>query len=104
MNREEIPYEIEKTKEHLTDMQNMLQECEYKRWKPKENEDYFYLASSRMIEQDEMRDGLIIDDRRYNFYNCFPSKEQAELEAEKILVRRQLEDIARRLNKGRKID
>ena len=40
----------------------------------------------------------------YNTYNCFRTKKQAELEAEKILVRRQLEDIARRLNKGNKID
>ena len=40
----------------------------------------------------------------FNFYNCFQTREQAEAEAEKILVRRQLEDIARRLNKGEKID
>lgn len=37
-------------------------------------------------------------------YNCFRTEEEAEHEAEKILIRRQLEDIARRLNKGRKID
>lgn len=104
MNKEEILQEIEKTKEHLGNMEKMLKECEYERWKPKENETYFYVASSGTIEQDEKRDGFIIDDRRYNFYNCFPTKEQAKLEAEKILVRRQLEDIARRLNKGRKID
>ena len=85
-------------------MEKMLEECEYERWEPKENETYFYVASSGMIEQDEKRDGFIIDDRRYNFYNCFPSREQAKLEAEKILVRRQLEDIARRLNRGERID
>lgn len=32
------------------------------------------------------------------------TREQAKAEAEKILVRRMLEDIARRLNKGKKID
>ena len=41
---------------------------------------------------------------RVKFYNCFKSEKQAEAEAEKILVRRQLEDIARRLNKGQEID
>lgn len=104
MNKEEILQEIKKTKEHLTNMEKMLEECEYERWKPKEDETYFYVASSGMIEQDEKRDGFIIDDRRYNFYNCFPTREQAEQEAEKILVRRQLEDIVRRLNKGEEID
>ena len=103
MNKEEILQEIEKTKKHLINMENMLKECG-DRWKPKEDETYFYVASSGMIEQDEKRDGFIIDDRRYNFYNCFPSREQAKLEAEKILVRRQLEDIARRLNRGERID
>ena len=104
MNKEEILQEIEKTKKHLSNMQNMLEECGYKRWEPKENETYFYVASSGTIEQDEKRNEFIIDDRRYNFYNCFPTKDQAKLEAEKILVRRQLEDIARYLNKGRRID
>lgn len=59
MNKEEILKEINKAKEHLSNMQKMLKECS-ERWKPEE--------------------------------------------AENILVRRQLEDIARRLNKGTKID
>ena len=104
MDKEEILKEIKKTKEHLANMEKMLEECEYERWEPKENETYFYVASNGMIEHDKKRDGFIIDDRRYNFYNCFPTCEQAEQEAEKILIRRQLEDIARRLNKGNKID
>ena len=40
----------------------------------------------------------------YRAYNCFKTQEEAEQEAEKILVRRQLEDIAKRLNKGEKFD
>ena len=44
------------------------------------------------------------DKKRYDFYNCFETRKQAEQEAEKILVRRMLEDIARRLNRGKEID
>lgn len=37
-------------------------------------------------------------------FNYFRTKEEAKAETEKIIVRRQLEDIARRLNKGKKLD
>ena len=103
MNRQEIIDEINKAKEHLINMEKMLEEYEYKRWKPEPNEEYYFVSA----------DGKIIQARncgwgpaanRIDFYNCFKSEKLAEQEAEKILVRRQLEDIARRLNKGRKID
>ena len=103
MDKEEILKEIEKTKEHLVNMEKMLKECEYERWKPEPNEEYYYVnqisATSRTVN-----DEFDIDAARYRTYNCFRTKEQAELEAEKILVRRMLEDIARRLNKEQKID
>ena len=104
MDKEEILKEIEKTEEHLATMKKMLEDCEYERWKPKKSEAYFYIASDGAIEQDWMTEEFSTDEARYNFYNCFKTREQAENEAEKILVRRQLEDIARRLNKGNKID
>ena len=102
MNKQEILNEINKTKEHLTNMENMLKECS-ERWKPEPNEEYYYVnqvsATSRAVN-----DEFDIDVARYRAYNCFRTKKEAELEAEKILVRRQLEDIARRLNKGKEID
>ena len=105
MNKEEILKEISKTEEHLAAMKKMLEDCEYQRWEPKKNEAYFYIASDGTVEQDWMVEEFAsVDKERYNFYNCFPSKSQAELEAEKILIRRQLEDIARRLNRGERID
>ena len=103
MNKEEILKEIEKTKKHLSNMQNMLEECGSERWKPKSNEKYYYvnqlIAASRAVN-----DEFDIDAARYRTYNCFRTAEEAKREAEKILVRRQLEDIARRLNKDVKID
>ena len=102
MNKQKIIDEINKTKELLANMEKMLKECDG-RWKPELNEEYYYVnqvsATSRAVN-----DEFDIDAVRYRTYNCFKTKKQAELEAEKILVRRQLEDIARRLNRGVKID
>lgn len=102
MNKQEILDEINKTKEHLANMEKMLEECDYERWKPKEDENYWYIDGTSSVT-----DTCFIpssnDLKRAKAYNCFRTKEQAEQEAEKILVRRMLEDIARRLNKGKEI-
>lgn len=104
MDREELLGEIEKTKQHLTNMEKMLKECEYVRWKPKDFSPYFYVDSCMKIEQSDFYSDTYIHRERYNTYSIFKTREQAEAEAEKILVRRQLEDIASRLNKGEEID
>lgn len=104
MDREELLNEIEKTKQHLANMEKMLKECEYVRWKPKDFSPYFYVDSCMKIEQSDFYSDTYIHSERYNTYSIFKTREQAEAEAEKILVRRMLEDIARRLNKGEEID
>ena len=103
MNKQEIIDEINKTKEHLANMEKMLKECESERWKPELNEEYYYINQVNATYRD-VNDEFDIDVARYRTYNCFKTREEAQTEAEKILVRRQLEDIARRLNKGREID
>lgn len=103
-SKQEILDEINKTKEHLANMEKKLKECEYERWKPKENEKFFYIDENGTIYDSDFDSDYIFDSNRVAFYNCFQTREQAEAEAEKILVRRQLEDIARCLNKGKKID
>lgn len=102
MNRQELQNEINKTKEHLANMEKMLAECEYERWKPDKNEKYFIVDAEGVMSCRNM-DSTVLK-AHFNFYNCFQTREQAEAEAEKILVRRMLEDIARRLNKGEKIN
>lgn len=104
MNKQEILDEINKTKEHLANMEKMLEECEYARWKPIDGELYYFIDSYGEIVADNFCSADYIDSQRYKNYNCFQTKEQVESESEKILVRRMLEDIARRLNKGQKID
>ena len=105
MDKQELQKEIEKARAHLTNMEKMLKQYEYERWKPEKHETYYFVNSWGEVE-DSWRGSInsISDKKKYNAYNCFKTKEQAEQESEKILVRRMLEDIARRLNKGKKID
>lgn len=103
MNKQELQNEISKTKQRLANMEKMLAECEHERWKPKENEGYYYINHSGELGL-TANNYTSFDESVVNAYNCFQTREQAKQEAEKILVRRMLEDIARRLNKGEKID
>ena len=102
MNKHEIIDEINKTKEHLANMDKILKECNG-RWMPELNDEYYYVNQVGATSRD-INGKSDIDVARYRTYNCFKTKKQAELEAEKILVRRQLEDIARCLNKGEEFD
>ena len=105
MDKEELLKEITKTEEHLATMKKMLEDCEYSQWEPKEGETYYYISEiGSVIKNREWLGTKVVTETRRDFYNIFQTKEQAENEAEKILVRRQLENIARRLNRGRKID
>lgn len=116
MNKQEIldkvtraQAKIDKAQEELDKAQELLKEYEIKntkeikRWKPEHSGEYWIVDSWGMV-YNEIWTNSNGDKKRYNFYNCFETREQAEQEAEKILVRRMLEDIARRLNRGKKID
>ena len=102
MSRQDILNEINKTLEYLAGLKKRLKECEYERWKPSDCEEYWFLSTTLLPVVTVNKKGL--DRDRCNTYNCFKTKEEAEAEAEKILVKCQLEDIARRLNKNWKIN
>ena len=104
--KQKILNDIEEAQCKLDEAHKKLDEYNtgYKRFKPKNNEVYYYVISNGMVGRDYQNDNFTTDIKRYDFYNCFKTREQAEVEAENILVRRQLEDIARRLNKGKEID
>ena len=103
MNKQEIIDEINKTKEYLANLENMLKECESERWKPVDGDIYYYISEACTVIKSRTWAHCIVDEH-YHCFNCFRTEEEAQAEAEKILVRRQLEDIARRLNKGQEID
>lgn len=100
--------ELEKT---IKDLQSALDKAQeelksldrYGRFIPEENEAYYYVDSMGDVRFDT-NDFSQVDKQEIAFYNCFRTKEEAEREREKIFVRRQLEDIADRLNGGKKID
>ena len=104
MNKQKIIDEINKTKEHLANMKKMLEECEYERWEPKNGEEYFYVDNVGIVQNALFDNTMGYHLALCRTFNCFETEEEAQVEAEKILVRRQLEDIARRLNKGREVD
>lgn len=104
MNKEEILCEIEKTKAHLANMEKILEECESERWKPKDGEKFFFIDARNRVCDKNYKEINACCREYYSTFNCFKTEEEAKQEAEKILIRKQLEDIARRLNKGQEID
>ena len=95
--------ELDKAQELLKEYE-IKNTKEIKRWKPKNHDTFYFIDSDGEVEQTNFEGSCDYDVSRYNFYNCFQTREQAEQEAEKILVRRMLEDIARKLDRGKKID
>ena len=104
MNKQEIIDEINKTKEYLTNIEKMLGEFEYERWEPENGEEYFYVDNVGIVQNALFDNTMGYHLALCRTLNCFKTREEAKQEIEKIIVRRQLEDIARRLNKGRELD
>lgn len=103
MNKEELEREIIRTKEQLTKLQQALKNEEYKRWKPEDKQEYYYYSANCQVFHLKWFN-TETDKELYHTFNCFQYREQAEAEAEKILIRRQLEDIARRLNNNKTLN
>lgn len=102
---------VYKAQEELDKAQELLKEYEIKnakeikRWKPKDYEAYWFVNGRGQIVESWFTSAKVNDIKRYyETYNCFQTKKEAEQEAEKILIRRQLEDIAQRLNRGKEIN
>lgn len=117
MNKQEILNEINKTKEHLSNIKMLIEELQnakeqlevveeqllYTEYKPQINDTYFFITADGQVKS-FVWDDYKIDQCLLAAFNVFETQVKAEAEAEKILVRRQLENIARRLNKGEKFD
>lgn len=101
---------IEDLQSTIKDLQSTLDKAQeelknldsYEKFVPKEDEEYYYLNSQGNLDWDN--NDTYFDKQRIAFYNCFKTKEEVQLEREKILVRRMLEDIANRLNGSEKVD
>ena len=105
MNKDELQKLINDLKNQLKEAQVKLEKLgKHERFKPKEGETYFYVDNDTCVCNTTFDNSFISDCNKYSAYNCFETKEEAEKEANKILIRRKLEDLARRLNGDKKID
>lgn len=88
---------LDKAQEELKNLNN------YERFVPKAKEVYYYIDEKGYCIR-RINDKSFLDYCTIMIYNCFRTDEEALKEKEKILIRRQLEDIARRLNGGKELD
>lgn len=107
---DELRQELQEAQDALERAQKKLKEFEensaknYGWWKPETGAMYYFIDSDGEILHTCFDWGLFHCQDRYNIYNCFKTREEAQLEALKIVIGRKIQDIALRLNKGRKID
>ena len=105
MNKDELQTLIQDLQNQLEEAQEKLENLDkYGRFKPKEGETYYYVDSNSCISLTTFNSSCVNDYNKYKSYNCFETQEEAQKEANKILIRRKLEDIARRLNGNEKIN
>lgn len=101
-------------KQIINDLENQLKEAQNKLENldknerfipnPKEEELYYFIDSMGCVRTTTAIPASDFDKGAVDFYNCFKTKEEAEKEANKILIRRKLEDLARRLNEDKEIN
>lgn len=104
---EQIKQEIEDAQKALERAQKKLAKLEnskkYGWWQPDKDDSYYYIDSEGYVS-DTTYNNVELDHMKVENLNCFKTKKEAELERLKIVIHRKIQDIALRLNRGRKID
>lgn len=111
MNKKEtLKQKIAEAQEALEQAQKELEKLEsnnaawYKRWEPKKKELYYFIDSDGDISDTYFDKSLSAYDRgRFDIFNCFRTKEEAELEAKRLLLWNRMKDLALRCD-GKEID
>ena len=111
MNKKEtLKQKIAEAQEALEQAQKELEKLEsnnaawYKRWEPKKKELYYFIDSDGDISNTYFDKSLSAYDRgRFDIFNCFRTKEEAELEAKRLLLWNRMKDLALRCD-GKEID
>ena len=97
MNKiEELEKQAKSILEEIEKLKNE-EKVESKVWKPKENEDYYYISSNVICYADIWEKG-VCDEDRYEIGNCFKTKEEAEKTVEKAKIYTQLKRLAEENN------
>ena len=103
---ENLKNELKKAQETVAKIEENIKELEnnsYKRWRQDKDEAYYYIYDSGYIYADTEY-GFETDDCHYETGNYFKTEEEAQKVLEKLKIYTKLNDLALRLNKGRKID
>lgn len=90
---------LQKTFENLqkvieTDKEEQKKKITKKRWKPKENDEYFYIFACGGVGRTFWIGKNSFDEGRYNFNNVFKTKEEAEFELERKKIMIELQNYA----------
>lgn len=111
MNKlEELKQELEELKAKSKELQDLFDELQaeqqseqLKRWRADENKYYWYMNTYGEVDSvEELKDRT--DNGRYEIGNYYETREEAEKAEEKLKIYMQLNDLALRLNNGKKID
>lgn len=62
------------------------------RWKPEQNQDYYYVSSDGCVYHDSWANGSRLDNGRFEIGNCFGTEEEAERVVEKLKAWKRLKD------------
>lgn len=68
--------QLENNPDILTDWFEEIKEST--RWKPEENQKYYYVSSSSIVLNDVWYDSSVVDNGRFEIGNCFQTEEEAE--------------------------
>lgn len=91
MNNKEIMEKISELEQQIAELKGAAQkQDEPKAWKPKEDEDYWYISESVSATNTDFCDDYF-DNRVIKSNNCFRTKERAEEVAKKIRMLLKLE-------------
>lgn len=82
--------QLEKNPNILTDWFEEIDEST--RWKPEENQKYYYVSSSSIVLNDVWYDSSVVDNGRFEIGNCFKTEEEAERAVEKLKAWKRLKD------------
>lgn len=109
MSRQDILNVVAKIEKLFSEMKTLIEKVNYEieyensTFRPELNETYYFVDGDFKIHEKKFKSETI-DHIHLNRKNCFKNGSLAIAEAEKIAIRRQLEDIARRLNKEQEVD
>ena len=85
--------EFMKQAKELVEKERVAEASKTKRWKPKDNDMYFFIDSVGMISEDWYTCGCKTDVFRNTTSNCFQTKEEAQKELDRRLAEQELLDM-----------